>query len=423
MSLNDIVPEDCTFQENCTHLHTLPLLPRSPRLTPSLRKTTLTHLSKYVTRNAALVLKPANYGWAWHTHECTYCVQHNAISHHVPSIYEDTLSQHCTHLNSTQYSPPNMASPTPPQTQVLLIGLGELGHALYTQISRLSNTFVTLGIRSPAKYTHLASPTTSLLELDVTSSSSDLVPVFSRFDIVISATGYGESAHRLPKLAREMLTAGRLRKQQGKGEMWFFPWQWGCDFDVTGDVGGLMPLFGVQKQIRDLLRNEAEEAGVKWTIVSTGLFMSFLFEPFWGIVDRSREAEEGEITVRCLDRWEHGVTVTDVSDTGRVLVRILKGDVDAANKVLHIAGDTVTYGELANIMERVSGRTLRREAWSVEQLQAELQRDPEDLVKKYRVAFAGEGVYWPVERTVNHRLEMEMNGVETYARKLLGTEK
>ena len=308
------------------------------------------------------------------------------------------------------------------QTQILLIGFGELGHALYNQISTLPNTSITLGIRTPSKHTHLSSPTTSLLELDVTSPSPTLVPIFSRFDVIISATGYGASEDRLPKLAHEVLTAGKLRKKQGKSRTWFFPWQYGVDYDVTGDVGGLMPLFGVQKGIRDLLRKEAEGAGVKWTVVSTGMFMSFLFEPFWGIVDRSRE-EEGEITVRCLKSWEHGVTVTDVSDIGRVLARVLRGDVEAENTVLYIAGDTVTYGELAEIMERVSGRMARREAWSVEQLHNELQREPEDQINKYRVAFAGEGVYWPMEQTVNHRLGIEMTKVETYARKLLSAEK
>lgn len=314
-----------------------------------------------------------------------------------------------------------MASPN--QTQLLLIGLGELGNAIYSQISTLPNTHITLGVRSPEKYAHLASPTTSLLELDVTSPSSTLIPIFSTFDIIISATGYGKSTDRLPKISQEVLAAGRLRKQDGKSKLWWFPWQFGCDFDVTGDVGGLMPLFGVQKEIRGLLRKEAEDAGVQWTVVSTGLFMSFLFEPFWGIVDRSKEAETGEITVRCLRSWDHSVSVTDVSDTGRVIVRILKGDVEAANAVLHIAGSTVTYGELADIMERVSGRKVQRESWSVEDLQAELQKDPEDLVKKYRVAFAGYGVQWPKETTVNGRLGMEMTEVEPYARKFLSEQK
>lgn len=323
-------------------------------------------------------------------------------------------------LKGTQL-PSTMASPN--QTQLLLIGLGELGNAIYSQISTLPKTHITLGVRSPEKYAHLASSTTSLLELDVTSPSSTLIPIFSTFDIIISATGYGKSTDRLPKISEEVLAAGRLRKQAGKSKLWWFPWQFGSDFDVTGDVGGLMPLFGVQQAIRGMLRREADDAGVQWTIVSTGLFMSFLFEPFWGIVDRTAETETGQITSRCLRSWDHSVSVTDVSDIGRMLVEILKGNVEAANAVLHIAGSTVTYRELADVMERVTGRKVLKESWSVKHLHAELQKDPEDLVKRYRVAFAGYGVQWPKETTANGRLGMEMTGVEPYARKLFSEQK
>ena len=85
--------------------------------------------------------------------------------------------------------------------------------------------------------------------------------LLSRFDIVISATGYGKSEKRLPKLARDVLTAGKIRKTQDKGRIWFFPRQWDYDFDVMGDVRGLMSLFCVQRKIWGLLREEAKGAG------------------------------------------------------------------------------------------------------------------------------------------------------------------
>jgi hypothetical protein len=192
-----------------------------------------------------------------------------------------------------------------------------------------------------------------------------------------------------------------------------------------------MPLFGEQKKVRDLLRTEAEGSGVRWTIVSTGIFMSFLFEPFWGIVEQSSQNKEeargeggrggrGGVVVRCLRDWEHGVTVTDVHDIGRVLKRILAGEVEAENRVVYVAGDSVTYGKLADIVERVIGRIVAREVWSVEHLQEELKRDPENGIKKYRLVFAGDGVWWEKEKTVNHDLGMDMTDVKTYAKKVFG---
>ncbi|KAH6633309.1 hypothetical protein C7974DRAFT_169246 [Boeremia exigua] len=310
-----------------------------------------------------------------------------------------------------------MTSPTTEPTRILLLGAGELGLAVLSSISSLPNTHITLGVRSPSKSTHLRSFNIELAEIDLTSPSAPLVKTFSCYPIVISCTGFASSPGAMTKIATEILEAGTLRKQRGDGRLWFFPWQWGVDYDVTLDGNGLMPLFGEQKRVRDLLRKRAEKSSVNWTVVSTGVFMSFLFEPFWGIVDRSEE-ESGKVRVRCLRDWEHGITVTDVKDIGRVVGRILVGDVDAKDKVLYVAGDSMRYNDLAAIVENVIGHGVVKEAWGVGHLQEELRNDPEDGIKKYRLVFAGEGVIWKKENTVNHQLGMDMTDVETYAKGL-----
>ena len=329
------------------------------------------------------------------------------------------------------------SSSTPKETtNILLLGAGELGTAFLSHITSLPNTHVTVGVRSPHNYPHLASPTVTLIALDLTNPSTTIAEVFARYNVIISATGFTSTPSSLFKLATEVLSAGRLRASLNKPKLWFFPWQWGVDYDVTGDGNGLMPLFGEQKKVRDLLRAEAEGSGVKWTVVSTGIFMSFLFEPFWGIVERSSQKKEvargeregegerrGEVVVRCLRNWEHGVTVTDVHDIGRVLKRILAGEVEADNRVVYVAGDSITYGELADIVGRVIGRKVASEVWSVEHLQEELKKNPEDGIKKYRLVFAGDGVRWGKEKTVNHDWKMEMMDVETYAKKVFGVQK
>jgi len=179
----------------------------------------------------------------------------------------------------------------------------------------------------------------------------------------------------------------------------------------------MMPLFGAQRDVRDLLRGKADESNVKWTVVSTGIFMSFLFEQFWGIVDRSKE-EEGKVVVRCLRDWDHKVTVTDVNDIGRVLARVIARDVEAEERVLYIAGDTISYGQLADIVKRVSGKQVEQEVWSIEHLKKELGSAPGDGIKKYRLIFARDGVWWEMDRTVNKALDMDMMDVETFAKRL-----
>ncbi|KAI4619973.1 hypothetical protein J4E80_004498 [Alternaria sp. BMP 0032] len=306
---------------------------------------------------------------------------------------------------------------TSPQTTILLLGAGELGTAFLPHLSALPNTHITVGIRSPSKYTHLQSPNISLIAVDLSSPSPSLAKILSAYDILISATGFGADPSSVLKLAEEALLAGKIRKEQGKGKLWFFPWQWGVDYDVIGDGEGLMPLFGAQRDVRNLLRRKAEESNVKWTVVSTGIFLSFLFEQFWGIVDRSKE-EEGKVVVRCLRDWNHKVTVTDVNDIGRVLARVVAGDVEAEDRVLYIAGNTVSYGQLADIVKRVGGKQVEKEAWSIEHLKEELDSAPEDGIKKYRLVFARDGVWWEMSRTVNKALGMNMMDVETFTRSL-----
>ena len=124
--------------------------------------------------------------------------------------------------------------------------------------------------------------------------------------------------------------------------------------------------------------------------------------------------------MRCLRDWTHRVTVTDVHDIGRVLARILAPDstVEATNRVVYVGGDTVSYAQLGDTIERVSGKQVKREMWSMEYLKSELAADPDDGIKKYRLVFARDGVWWDMNKTVNMTLGMEMMNVETYARGL-----
>lgn len=300
--------------------------------------------------------------------------------------------------------------------QILLIGAGELGKAFLTHLAALRNTHITIGVRNVSKYTHLAAPNVTLLALDIGGASQELSQTFANFDVVISATGFGQDLGTVTKLANEVLEAGRLRNQAGKGKLWYFPWQFGVDYDVTGDGEGLMPLFGEQLAVRNLLRAKASESNIKWTIISTGVFMSFLFEQWWGIVDRS---DASKITVRALRNWDFKVTVTDVEDIGKVLARVLIGDVEADDRVVYAAGDTISYGRLADIIEQVTGKKVEREEWTIDYLEKELAKDPKDELKKYRLVFARDGVWWDKEKAVNHKLGIPVMDIETYVKRIL----
>jgi len=146
--------------------------------------------------------------------------------------------------------------------------------------------------------------------------------------------------------------------------------------------------------------------------------MSFLFERHFGIVDLSGE---GEGVVRALGGWENKVTVTTPEDIGRLTSLIVFEESPRfRDEVVYTAGETVSYGRVAEIVEEVTGRKVKREVWTVDRLEGELRSDPENTVKKYRVAFAvGRGVSWEGGRTINWKKGVEVTDVKSYATKIL----
>jgi hypothetical protein len=203
------------------------------------------------------------------------------------------------------------------------------------------------------------------------------------------------------KIAKAVLEAGVKR---------FFPWQFGVDYDVVGR-GGAQDLWDEQLDVRALLR---EQSTTEWVIVSTGLFMSFLFEPFFGVVD----LQEG--VVRALGSWDNKVTVTTPEDIGRLTAMIVYEEPRVRDEVVFTAGETVSYGRVADIVEQVTWKKVRREVWTVERLEEELRSGEGNAVKKYRVAFAvGRGMSWDVEKSWNWQKGIEVTDVKRYAEKNL----
>lgn len=345
-------------------------------------------------------------------------------------------------------------SPSPqPPTSILLLGAGELGSAILTSIAShplLSSVPLTIALRpasldSPSRLDSLRAllpaprqPALSFAPLDLAAptAASDLTALIlsGAHDAVVACTGMttsGTDAGTQTLITRAVLAAGRQRAQDAR-PLRFFPWQFGVDYDAIGPdaAGGLMR---EQCGVRTILRREAAGAGVAWTIVSTGVFVSFVFEERFGVVEglgRALKAggpeplaDEGvEVVVRGLGGWGNAVSVTDVRDIGRVVAECLARPVEEDGNVVFTAGETVTYGEVAEVVQRVIGRRkeVRREEWSVEFLKGELEKDPESQMKKYRLLFAeGTGVSWDMGKTLNAQRGIDMVGVEQWLREQL----
>lgn len=92
--------------------------------------------------------------------------------------------------------------------------------------------------------------------------------------------------------------------------------------------------------------------------------------------------------------WENCITVTSPKDIGTITATIALSAPEVQG-VVFTAGDTVSMTHLAEIVENVTGREVKRVLKTVPQLKAELAEAPDDGMRKYRVVFGESvGVSW-----------------------------
>ncbi|KAL8389548.1 hypothetical protein RB595_008925 [Gaeumannomyces hyphopodioides] len=225
-----------------------------------------------------------------------------------------------------------------------------------------------------------------------------LAKIFARYHTVVQCAGFAMPAGTQLRVARAALAAGVAK---------FVPWQFGCDFDAIGR-GSVMELFDEQIDVRDLLRQQGK---TDWLIVSTGLFTSFLFLPSFGLVDA------GAGMLRALGSWDNQISLTAPRDVGRMTAEALF--VPPAGNIIHIAGDTLSYKQIADMMEALCpSKAWRRELWDLETLHKNLESDHGDLTTKYQIIFGGgKGVGWAKESTLNVQRGLAMMDVKQLVRK------
>lgn len=289
---------------------------------------------------------------------------------------------------------------------ILVIGAGELGGSVLDALSRHDDAGALTVLLRPSTTPQgtdlradLADRGVAVVEADMaTAPVTELAELLRPFHTVVSCVGFAAGRGTQRKLTRAVLQARVPR---------YIPWQFGADYDVIGR-GSPQDLFDEQLDVRDVLR---AQTGTEWVIVSTGMFTSFLFEPSFGVVDAATR------TVNALGSWDTEVTVTTAEDIGVLTAEILMTRPRIANDVVYVAGDTITYGELADIFERTGGAAVTRNLWTIPHLLNEVDRNPDDAMRKYRAVFAlGRGVAWPKTTAYNAVRELPTVSAEQWAR-------
>mgnify|MGYP003601237096 CR=1 FL=1 len=308
------------------------------------------------------------------------------------------------------------ATPLSPQS-ILVLGAGELGLPVLRNLARVAKrapgSQISVLLRESTINTQILEKKSEIDELRglgiqmvaadlVNDSIEQLAEVFARFDTVIGCAGMVAGRETPMKLATAALRSGVKR---------YFPWQFGVDFEVIGR-GSPQDLFDSQLDVREALRAQDK---TEWVIISTGMFTSFLFEPVFEVVDFDND------TVNALGSLENSVTLTTPDDIGALTAEIVFFEPRFRNEIVYLSGDTVSYGQVANILEHALGRPFKTNVWNVPFLMDELRKDPTHHIKKYRAVFAqGRGVAWPKAGTFNEQQSIPVTTAEQWARVNLG---
>jgi len=298
--------------------------------------------------------------------------------------------------------------------RILVLGAGELGLAVLQGLAARSaesasisvllreGTLQSSSIEKQRQVDKIKTLGVVIVVADVTAASvGELAALLGSYDTVISCVGFGAGRGTQRKLTEAALASGVKR---------YIPWQFGVDYDLIGR-GSPQDLFDEQLDVRDLLRAQSQ---TEWVIISTGMFTSFLFDPAFGVVD----LRAGQ--VNALGSLETSVTVTTPEDIGALTAAIVLHSPRIVNKVVYTAGDTLSYGDLADLLERVTGRKIERRELSVQHLLAALEEMPGDDLRKYRAVFAmGRGVAWDIPHTFNGAHGLPMTSAEQWAQSAL----
>lgn len=112
--------------------------------------------------------------------------------------------------------------------------------------------------------------------------------------------------------------------------------------------------------------------------------------------------------------------MTSPGDIGRLTTAIYLFEPRLINEVVFVAGETTSYGKLADTVERVTKRTFTRQVFTLPTLLEQLRMKPDDRMLRYRVAFArGDGMWWPMSETWNVQNNIPTQDIESWLRSVI----
>ncbi|KAJ5505965.1 hypothetical protein LT330_001417 [Penicillium expansum] len=255
---------------------------------------------------------------------------------------------------------------------ILVIGAGELGtfilQALAHHPRRQPDTTISVLLRESSINSQEASKAERIegfRKLGITFTPSDLAvdseeklaSIFKGFEVVICCTGYMAQSGLQIKISKAVIAAQ---------VPYYIPWQFGMDYEAIGRESGM---FDEQLDGKELLRSQST---TRWLTLATGFFTSVIFPPVSGLVDVENKVVYGS------GNWDNQFVVTTTKDIGKFTAEIVLGperDAVFVNGAVYVAGDIVSYRDVANAMEEVTGQKFTRKLFTQKEAQDDLQAE------------------------------------------------
>lgn len=282
---------------------------------------------------------------------------------------------------------------------ILILGAGELGLAVLQGFLALRDnvTPLTLSVllrekrADDQRLAQFHAWQVEVITADFSQHTTDqLAAKFARYDAIINCSGFVGGKGTQLKITEAVIKAGVRR---------YIPWQFGVDYDRIG-MGSGQSVWDEQLAVRQRLRQQQH---TQWIIISTGLFMSYLFDAAFGVVDAEKRC------VKAPGSADYAVTVTTPEDIGRLTALIFTHRPAINDQIVKVAGDTLTYRQLAQLLD------YQLEVITQAQLQHTAAENPHDAAAAYRLSFARpDGVAWSKAQTFNVRQNIAVTDVRKW---------
>ena len=287
--------------------------------------------------------------------------------------------------------------------RVLVVGTGLVGSAVSLAVAARKELSAAVLVRpasltEPAKRGQLDKLRDAGVELlagDWSDASSALADKLRGFDSVVCAL-----SSDLLKGSRALLAACKAA-----GVRRFVASEFGSSISDIGPGTAMAPVVDEKLAVR----REVEVSGLDWYAVEVGFFEEFLINPFAGV-----DVAAHSITAPAPLGFDARTATTPLADIGRVVAEVLARD-DVRSGVIRISSGSPSYEELAVLMERVSGRPVKRSVRPRADIDAAVARGDFPSLFAANLGVQHPGMAWEQSTTWNEQNGFELQSWQEFA--------